>query len=147
MAGDFIVNVEAAIYKDDKWLIIRRSKKEENAPGKLSLVGGKVEDTACCNNLLEENLRREIMEEVGIDVDSSMEYIESTSFITNKGKRVINIVFLCRYIKGEPRCASKYEVDEVYWMTRRDINNDNNAPIYLKNSIERAEEKRTKNVL
>lgn len=28
----YIVNVEAAIYKDDKWLIIKRSEKEEHVP-------------------------------------------------------------------------------------------------------------------
>lgn len=39
----FIVNVEGAIYKNEKWLLIRRSKKEEHAGGLLSLVGGKVE--------------------------------------------------------------------------------------------------------
>ena len=36
----FIVNVEGAIYKDEKWLLIRRSEKEEHAGGALSLVGG-----------------------------------------------------------------------------------------------------------
>ena len=36
----FIVNVEGAIRKNDKWLsIIERSKKEEHAGGLLSLVG------------------------------------------------------------------------------------------------------------
>ncbi len=39
----FIVNVEGAINKDGKWLMIRRSMKEEHAGGELSLVGGKVE--------------------------------------------------------------------------------------------------------
>jgi 8-oxo-dGTP diphosphatase len=39
----FMVNVEGAIRKDDRWLIIERSKKEEHAGGLLSLVGGKVD--------------------------------------------------------------------------------------------------------
>ncbi|KWX72124.1 hypothetical protein AMQ84_25905 [Paenibacillus riograndensis] len=38
----FIVNVEGAICRDDKWLVITRSTKEEHAGGTLSLVGGKV---------------------------------------------------------------------------------------------------------
>lgn len=37
----FIVNVEGAIRKDGKWIIIERSYKEEHAAGSLSLVGGK----------------------------------------------------------------------------------------------------------
>ncbi|KRG10886.1 hypothetical protein ACA30_03695 [Virgibacillus soli] len=39
----FLVNVEGAIFRNHKWLIIERSKKEEHAGGLLSLVGGKVE--------------------------------------------------------------------------------------------------------
>ena len=39
----FIVNVEGAVYKNGKWLLIERSLKEEHAGGTLSLVGGKVE--------------------------------------------------------------------------------------------------------
>ena len=37
----FIVNVEGAICKDEKWLVITRSSKEEHAGGTLSLVGEK----------------------------------------------------------------------------------------------------------
>lgn len=37
----FIVNVEAAICKEDKWLVITRSTKEEHAGGTLALVGAK----------------------------------------------------------------------------------------------------------
>jgi len=35
----FIVNVEGAIRKDNKWIIIERGKKEEHAGGLMSLVG------------------------------------------------------------------------------------------------------------
>jgi hypothetical protein len=37
----FIVNIEGAIFKEEKWLVIERSLKEEHAGGTLSLVGGK----------------------------------------------------------------------------------------------------------
>ena len=39
----FIVNTEAAIYRDGSYLLCRRSEKEEHAPGGLALIGGKVE--------------------------------------------------------------------------------------------------------
>lgn len=43
----FIVNVEATIFNEgNKWLVIKRSEKEEHAPGELSLVGGKVDATS-----------------------------------------------------------------------------------------------------
>lgn len=34
----FIVNVEGAIYKNAKWLLIRRSEKEEHAGGGYPLL-------------------------------------------------------------------------------------------------------------
>ena len=39
----FIVNVEGAIYRDEKWILIRRNEKEEHAGGVLSLISGKCE--------------------------------------------------------------------------------------------------------
>ena len=39
----FIINTGAVIFKEGRYLIIKRSEKEEHAGGLLSLVGGKVE--------------------------------------------------------------------------------------------------------
>ena len=135
----YIVNVEAAIYKNDKWLIIKRSEKEEHAPGLLSMVGGKVETKTDENNVLEETLRREIMEEVGVEVSKTVYYVESKSFISDEGQAVIDIVFLCKHKSGEPKCISADEVSEIYWMSSVEILEHKSAPIWLKESIEKAE--------
>lgn len=140
----YIVNVEAAIYKNDKWLIIKRSEKEEHAPGILSMVGGKVETRTAENKVLEETLKREIMEEVGIQVSERVHYLESKSFISDKGQVVIDIVFLCKYQSGEPKCMSADEVSAVYWMSSTEILGSKNTPIWLKDSIEKAENFRLK---
>lgn len=135
----YIVNVEAAIYRNDKWLIIKRSEKEEHAPGLLAMVGGKVETKIAENNVLEEALIREIMEEVGIQVLKTLHYVESKSFISDKGQAVIDIVFLCKYDSGEPKCMSVDEVSEIYWMSSTEILENKSAPVWLKESIEKAE--------
>lgn len=135
----YIVNVEAAIYKKDNWLIIKRSEKEEHAPGILSMVGGKVEITNAENNVLEENLIREILEEVGIQISKTIRYIESKSFISDKGQVVIDIVFLCKYEEGEAKCMATDEISEVYWMSSKEILENKDAPIWLKESIEKAD--------
>lgn len=140
----YIVNVEAAIYENDKWLIIKRSEEEEHAPGLLSMVGGKVEIKTPEANVLEETLKREIMEEVGIEVSNEMHYLESKSFISDKGQVVIDIVFLCKYETGEAKCKSIHEVSEIYWMSSSDILENKSAPIWLKESIEKAENLRLK---
>ena len=89
---EYIVNVEAAIYKGDKWFIIKRSENEEHAPGILSHVGGKVEDNGAEMNVLESNLLREIFEEVGIYVHEEMEYLYSSVFNLDTGEMVLNII-------------------------------------------------------
>jgi len=140
----YIVNVEAAIYENDKWLIIKRSEEEEHAPGLLSMVGGKVEIKTPEANVLEETLKREIMEEVGIQVSNEMHYLESKSFISDKGQVIIDIVFLCKYETGEAKCKSIHEVSEIYWMSSSDILENKSAPIWLKESIKKAENLRLK---
>ncbi|MCD5324513.1 MULTISPECIES: NUDIX hydrolase [Pontibacillus] len=135
----FIVNVEGTIFKENKWLIIKRSEKEEHAGGLLSLVGGKVENEGNSSDILEATVKREIFEEVGIEVKENIRYVHSTSFIADSGETVIDIVFLCEYASGEPFAKSPNEVEVVKWMTVSEIMSDTYSPIYLKESIKRAE--------
>ena len=134
----FIVNVEGAIYKNEKWLLIRRSEKEEHAGGLLSLVGGKVEKEGTSTDILEKTLKREITEEVGIEV-SNLRYVNSSSFVTDSGLNVVDSVFLCNHESGEPFAKSPDEVDDVIWMTTQQILNNSNLPVYLKENIKLAE--------
>lgn len=135
----YIVNVEAAIYKEDRWLIIKRGEKEEHAPGLLSMVGGKVEINSIMDNVLEETLKREIMEEVGIEIFDKIYYVESKAFLTDKGQMVIDIVFFCKYKSGEASCVSTDEVREIYWMSYEEIISNPNSPKWLVESIKKAE--------
>lgn len=135
----FIVNVEGAIYKNEKWLLIRRSEKEEHAGGTLSLVGGKVELEGNSTDILERTLKREIAEEVGIEV-SNLRYVNSSSFVTDAGIHVVDIVFLCDHQFGEPFAKSPDEVDEIHWMTTQEILTHADIPIYLKDNIQLADQ-------
>ncbi|MDM5191346.1 NUDIX domain-containing protein [Bacillus hominis] len=135
----FIVNVEGAIRKNDKWLIIERSKKEEHAGGWLSLVGGKVDIEGNSSDILERTVKREILEEVGVSVKDRLNYVHSTSFVTDTGENVVDIVFLCEYESGEAFSKSPDEVEEVLWLTTDEILKHPNSPIYLKESINQAE--------
>jgi 8-oxo-dGTP diphosphatase len=70
----YIVNVEGAIVRGEKYLMIVRGQGETHAGGTLSFVGGKLEITETSSDVLEAALRREIMEEVGVQV-SEMSYV------------------------------------------------------------------------
>jgi 8-oxo-dGTP diphosphatase len=135
----FIVNVEAAIRKDHKWLIIERSLKEEHAGGLLSLVGGKVDVEGASSDILERTIKREIEEEVGVSVKDTLHYVHSTSFQTDKDENVIDIVFLCEYDSGNAFPKSPEEVESVLWLTTEEILSHPKAPIYLKESVQRAD--------
>ncbi|WP_047983207.1 NUDIX hydrolase [Ornithinibacillus californiensis] len=133
----FIVNVEGAIYKEGKWLLIRRSEKEEHAGGSLSLVGGKCEIEGVSSDILERTLHREIYEEVGIKV-TRVSYVNSSSFVTDLGDHVIDIVFLCHHQSGVPYPKSVNEVDEVLWFTTNEIASHTKLPVFLKKNIKLA---------
>lgn len=136
----FIVNVEGAIRKDNQWLIIERSQKEEHAGGGLSLVGGKVEIEGNSSAILERTLKREILEEVGVSVKDRLHYVHSTSFVTDAGEHVVDIVFVCEYESGEAIANSVDEVENVYWLTTDEILNHPQSPSYLKDYINYADE-------
>lgn len=138
----YVVNVEAAIYRDNKWLIIKRSEKEEHGPGLLTLVGGKVETHGAQDSILEETLRREVMEEVGIEVSEKIHYLESKSFLMADGQLVVDVVFVCKYKSGEARPVAPEEVGRVYWMTCEEVLNNGKAFTWLKETIKKAEDYR-----
>lgn len=143
----FIVNVEGAVYKEDKWLLIRRSKVEEHAGGELSLVGGTVDHEGDSNDILERTLHRELFEEVGVKVKNTIQYVRSTSFISANGKEVVDIVFLCEFDKGDPYAKSQDEVESIHWLTTAEIVNNEEIPFYLRDSILAAEAMRKRIVL
>lgn len=134
----FVVNVEGAIHRDGKWLLILRSEKEEHAGGTLSLVGGKCEMEGVSSDILERTLIREIFEEIGCEV-TGLKYVNSSSFVTESGINVIDIVFLCHHKTGEPFAKSTEEVDDVIWMTTLEILAHPELPVYLKENIKLAD--------
>ncbi len=134
----YIVNVEGAIVRGEQYLMIIRGQGETHAGGTLSFVGGKVETTQNGVDVLEEELRREIMEEVGVRV-SEMVYVQSSHFIMNDHDLVVDIVFLCRYETGEPRIADSAEVEKILWLTASEILDHALCPPWIKSSIKRVE--------
>ncbi|MFA1736251.1 MULTISPECIES: NUDIX hydrolase [Lysinibacillus] len=134
----FVVNVEGAIRRNEKWLLIRRSEKEEHAGGSLSLVGGKCEIEGDSSDILERTLKREVFEEVGSEI-TGIKYVNSSSFVTESGINVIDIVFLCHHKSGEPYAKSTEEVDDVIWMTTSEVLAHTELPLFLKENIKLAE--------
>jgi len=134
----YIVNVEAAIFHEGRYLMLVRGEGEAHAPGTLSFPGGKVERADDGDDVLERTLRREVFEEVGLEV-GEVTYLESKSFVADDGEVVVDVVFLCAYISGEPCAVNAEEAAEVRWLSAADILAHPRTLPWIRQSVERAE--------
>lgn len=116
----YVINVQGAIYKDDTFLIIKRGAGESYMPGILALPGGKIEpeDEASTEDVLLTTVRREIMEEVNVQVTD--ERVIASSYFLADDVPVLNVLFLCRYAGGAPKATDPDEVGAIYWMTHEE---------------------------
>jgi 8-oxo-dGTP diphosphatase len=137
ISDTYIVNVEGAVVKDGRYLMVVRGE-QEYAPGGLNFPGGKVEGVSSLDDVLEETLRREIAEEVGLEVHDEMAYVRSSAFVA-EGDPVVDVVFLCRHKAGTAVAADPVEVAAVRWMTAAEAIAHPETPPWAKLSLELAE--------
>ena len=139
----FVVNIEGAIWHEGRYLTIIRGAEESHAAGTLSFVGGKVEtDRPHENAIFENTLRREIREEVGLEIELPT-YVESRMFTADDGDPVINIVFVCRYQSGSVTIADPGEVAGFAWLTLAEIRAHPNTPPWVQDYLGSIEQVRT----
>ena len=134
----FVVNVEAAVYRDGEYLLAERAPTEDHAAGELALVGGKVEEDDPVRNVFESTVRRELDEEVGITV-SDVEYVTSAAFESDTGDSVLNIVFLGTGVEGTPQPREPDEVVSLTWRSPESIAQDDTVPSYTQSYSAAAE--------
>jgi ADP-ribose pyrophosphatase YjhB (NUDIX family) len=144
-SNQFNVNTEAAIYKEGKWLVGVRSKHESEGAGLLAFVGGTVEHTDALVDILDSAVKREVKEEIGVEV-RVLDFVNASSFVSKRGNHVINIVLMCEIIDGEPKISSAEEMDSLLWLTTEEILNHPNSPKWLHESIRKADEQIKKNL-
>lgn len=139
----YIVNVEAFVWHEGRYLMIVRGDGVPSVAGILTPPGGKVEldPQPEVNEVLEATLEREVMEEVGVEVYGDVQYLESHLFEL-EGTPVVDVVMLARYRSGEARRAAEDEVAEVLWLTYEEIVEDERAMPWTRRSLEKAEQVR-----
>lgn len=133
-----IVNVEAAIYKNGSWLLVKRGPGEAHESGILSLVGGKVDDTESSENVLEETITREVFEEVGLKI-KNLQYIHSTHFTSTRS--VVDIIFVCEYESGDIAITQPEEVAEAVWLSNDEVASHPDIKEWTKKYISLARER------
>lgn len=107
-----VVFVEAWVKKGDEYLVAKRSSKDDQAAGKWAMPGGKV-DMELGADIIENTLKREVMEEVGIEV-SNAKFFSSKAFIRSSGHHVVGMSFVVDYESGEAKPLDGQ--DEVMWV-------------------------------
>lgn len=125
------VAITAIIKKDDKYLIIKRSKTKKRFPNMWTVPGGKLEtkdylalpkDTEhYWYNVLEKTLKREVIEEVGIEI-KNIEYVTSLATVHKDKNPSLVISCLADHDSGEVT-LQKEEADEFAWVSSREAKN------------------------
>lgn len=133
------VAITAIIVKDGpsvgsgqaKYLITRRSPNKKRFPGMWTVPGGKMETSDYLKlpkdtefywyNVLERTLRREIKEEVGIDIDN-IEYVTSLATVHSDGSPSLVISCMADYVSGEVKLQAE-ENDQFAWVNLEEAKN------------------------
>jgi len=131
-----IVNVECAVIRQNEWLMTKRSSSKRHGAGLLAFPGGKVETTDGRVDVLESCVKREVFEEVGLELTGPINYVASTSFFIDE-IFVVNILFRT-FVEslGAPLNFDNEEVEAVFWMTDEDIRRHPLTPPWLIQSLE-----------
>lgn len=114
----------AIIYKDGKYLLLKRSLKKKAFPGQWTVPGGGLEVDDYINIPkttkdhwyfgIEKSLRREVKEECNLEV-GKMKYLLDIIFIRPDGVPAIILSFYCPYKSGEVKLDE--DSTDYKWVT------------------------------
>jgi 8-oxo-dGTP pyrophosphatase MutT (NUDIX family) len=114
----------AIIYKDDKYLLTRRSLDRKAFPGRWTVPGGGLEVDDYINTpkttedlwycAIEKSLRREVKEECNLET-GKMKYLLDIAYIRPDGIPVIILSFYAPYKSGEVKLD--HESIDYIWAT------------------------------
>ena len=96
--------VKGFVIRDGKLLLIRRVSSEKHYPGIWEVPGGRISD----DEDLKGGLKREIKEEVGLDVEV-IAPLSCHHFVRQDGQEIHMVTFLCKYKGGEVKLGKEHE--------------------------------------
>jgi len=119
------VAITAIVVKDGKYLITRRSPNKKRFPSMWTVPGGKLESSDYLElekdtehywyNVLERTLKREVKEEVGLDI-KHIDYLTSLATVHADGAPSLVISCVAEYDGGEVK-LQEGETDQFAWVT------------------------------
>jgi 8-oxo-dGTP pyrophosphatase MutT (NUDIX family) len=134
----FYVVANVVIYResDSRCLILKRSERETAHPEKYAVPGGKLEwrdmdikkptringDILDYENTIEDLLKREVMEEAGIEINSGLIYINNLAFIRPDETPVVLIKFAAKYKSGDVK-VEEGSFTDFAWVNAEEVKN------------------------
>ncbi len=125
------IAVTAIVIKDGKFLVTRRALTKKRFPGMWVVPGGRLETSDYVNqpkdssnywfNILEGVLRREIKEEVGLEI-KNIDYVTSLATIHAEGTPSLVISCMADYASGEVSLQQE-ETDKYEWVSLEEAKN------------------------
>ena len=125
----------AIVYKDGRYLIVQRSKNKKAFPGMWTVPGGGLEVDDYINSpkttldhwyfAIGNSLRREIKEEVGIEV-GKLKYLLDIAFIRPDGVPAVILSYFCNWKSGEVKLNE--ENIDFKWITFEEVKNYDLVP-------------------
>jgi 8-oxo-dGTP diphosphatase len=136
----YAVTVCVLIRRGNTWLLVLRAPGVAYAPNVIGMIGGHVDVSDPEAGVLEATARREVAEEVGLDLSQvPLTYLESEFFITGTGERQITVTFTAPAPPGdEAYVNAPDELVEVGWWTLDDLDADARCPPWLPDLLRRA---------
>ncbi len=130
----FVANVVVYREHDGRCLILKRDEREKVHPGRYAVPGGKLEwadmditkPTRINGNVLDfENaveglLKREVLEEAGIEIEDNFKYLNSIAFVRPDETPVVLVKFAAKYKSGDVKPEEGAFTDYV-WVNSEEV--------------------------
>ncbi|HLD04113.1 MAG TPA: NUDIX hydrolase [Candidatus Nanoarchaeia archaeon] len=101
--------------KGDQFLIVKRSKNEIAYPSKWAFPGGKVEK----GQTVLETLKREVLEEVNLDIEDQHVYLKDYTFIRPDGHNVVGFAFSVQAKSENVKISEDFE--DFAWVSPNEL--------------------------
>ena len=130
----FVANVVVFRESDNRCLILKRHEREKVHPNKYAVPGGKLEwvnlditkptrmngDVLDFEYAVEDLLKRETLEEAGVEIENKLKYINSVAFVRPDGIPVILVKFAAKYKSGDVKLEEGSFTD-YKWVNEEEV--------------------------
>ena len=118
--------------KEGKYLLVRRSSEKYPEVGaRWDIVGGRINP----GTPLFDNLKREVKEEVGLELVEEPKLIAAQDILRIEGRQVVRLTYIGT-IEGQPQLDDDHT--EFGWFTMDEIKKLENLDIYFRELIEKS---------